>query len=76
MRGTVSFHPADAAFFEGTIAALLAGRKVQPEPWLSEALRARSAWRAARPVISALERAFQQAEPPRAHEGASLFERV
>jgi hypothetical protein len=76
VRGTISFHPVDAALFEGLIAGLLAGRKVQPESFLAEAVRVRYAWIVSRRTVSAIERAFEEAEPPKAAQGASLFERL
>lgn len=76
MRGTISFHPVDAAFFEGVIAGLLAGRKVQPEAFLAEAVPVRHSWIASRRTIRAIERAFEEAEPPKAVEGANLFARI
>jgi hypothetical protein len=76
VRGTISFHPLDAAFFEGPIAGLLAGRKVQPEPYLVEAVRVRHSWIASRHTIQAIERAFDEAEPPKPAEGATLFARI
>jgi len=76
VRGTISFHPVDPALFEGLIAGLLGGRKVQPEPFLIEALRVRTPWTASRRTVAAIERAFEEAEPPKAAEGASLLERI
>ncbi|HEX5043752.1 MAG TPA: hypothetical protein VFV75_12650 [Candidatus Polarisedimenticolaceae bacterium] len=76
MRGTISFHPVDPALFEGLIAGLLAGRKVQPEPFLVEAVRVRAPWIVSRRTVATIEQAFQDAEPPRAAEGASLLERI
>ena len=76
MRGTISFHPADPALFEGLIAGLLAGRKVQPEPFLIDAVRVRTPWIVSRRTVQAIERAFEEAEPPKAAEGASLIERI
>ena len=76
MQGTISFHPVDPAFFEGLIAGLLAGRKVQPEPFLAEALRVRTPWILSRLTVATIERAFEDAEPPKAAEGASLLERI
>jgi hypothetical protein len=76
VRGTISFHPVDPALFEGLIAGLLAGRKVQPEPFLAEAVRVRTPWIISRRTVAAIERAFEDAEPPKAAEGASLLERL
>ena len=76
MRGTISFHPVDPALFEGVIAGLLAGRKVQPDPFLVEAVRVRTPWIVSRLTVAAIERAFEEAEPPKAPEGASLLERI
>lgn len=76
MQGTISFHPVDPAFFEGLIAGLLAGRKVQPEPFLAEAQRVRTPWILSRLTVATIERAFEDAEPPKAAEGASLLERI
>jgi hypothetical protein len=76
VRGTVAFHPVDASLFGGAIAALLAGEKVQPEPFLAEAVRMRHSRAAAARTIRSIERALADAEPPKAPEGAGIFERI
>src|SRR4029079_12727729 len=53
MKGLVSFHPVDLAFFDELIAPLAAGRKVNPESFLQRAPRLRqTAWIARRYVIA------------------------
>jgi hypothetical protein len=63
MNGAVSFHPVDVEFFDELVGALVAGRKVNPEPYLEAALRVRqSCWQASR-YVRALELALEALEP-------------
>lgn len=76
MRGTVSFHPVDPSFFEETIGALLAGRKVQPQGFVDAAIAVRRSWWVARRTVRALEAALEAAEPPKPERTGGLFERI
>lgn len=74
MIGTVSFHPVDLALFDELIAPLIAGRRVNPEPFLAEAIRLRhSHWRSRR-YMRALETILAEAKPPELAPGASLLQ--
>jgi len=76
MKGLVSFHPVDLAFFDELIAPLAAGRKVNPESFLQRAPRLRqTAWIARRYVI-ALEQLAVAAEAPKADATASPWKRL
>lgn len=76
MRGTLSFHPVDVAFFDDVVAALLSGRKINPEPYLAEALRVRSSWAAARAWPRAVATLAASAELPAVAPSAGLWERI
>ena len=41
MKGYVSFHPVDLSFFDGLIAPLVAGQKVNPDAFLQQAANLR-----------------------------------
>lgn len=76
MQGTVSFHPVDLGFYDGLIQPLLAGEKVNPESWLTQALRVRvNAWHAAR-YAALFEDLMAQIEPPPAPEESTLWVKV
>ena len=76
MKGTISFHPVDVAFFDDVIAPLLAGRKINPEPFVADALRVRNAWAAARSWPRAVATLAASVEPPAADASAGLWERI
>ncbi|HEX6851330.1 MAG TPA: hypothetical protein VF139_07955 [Candidatus Polarisedimenticolaceae bacterium] len=76
MRGLVSFHPADVAFFDDVIAPLVAGRKINPEPYLQEAIRLRKTWWRARRWPRALTELVEAATPPSADPTARLWDRI
>ena len=74
MIGTVSFHPVDLTLFDDLIAPLIAGRRVNPERILAEAIRLRlNLWRARR-YTRALETVLAGARPPEIAPGASLLQ--
>jgi hypothetical protein len=64
LRGIVSFHPASPALFDGFFAALVAGRKVNPDPFLADAVGIRRSAARARRIQRALELLLEAAEPP------------
>jgi hypothetical protein len=74
VKGTLSFHPLDVAFFDATIAPLVAGRKIDPEPFTGEAVRVRRTHREARRYIRAVDAVLAAAHPPPLPEGAGLWE--
>ncbi len=76
MKGKVSFHPVDVAFFDGTIAPLVSGGKIDPEPFVAEASRIRKIhWQAHR-YARALRALRAAAEPPAQPEGAGMWNNV
>ncbi len=76
MRGTLSFHGVDLAFFDETVASLVAGRKVNPDAFVVEALRVRqSAWHARR-YVRALESVLASGGPPQAAPDAGLLQKI
>ncbi len=76
MKGTLSFHPVDPAFFDVTIAPLVRGGKIDPDPFLARAVRLRlQCWRARR-IPRALERILAAAAPPQPEPGARLWDKV
>lgn len=74
MKATVSFHPVRLGFFDETIQPLVAGRKVNPEGYLNDALRFRRHAHRARRYLLALEERLVASEPPRADPGAGLLQ--
>ena len=76
MKGLISFHPLDTGFFDEMIAPLVAGRKVNPERFVGEAVRLRkNAWHVRR-YARALESALAGATPPEAAADAKPWSRV
>lgn len=76
MRGLVSFHPVDPAFFDDVVAPLVAGGKINPEAYLQEAIRLRKVWWRARRWPRALTELVQTATPPSADPSARLWDRI
>ncbi len=76
MRRTVSFHPVDPSFFEGVIEPLVAGEKINPEPYLEASLRQMIAsWESAR-YKQTLDFLREQIDPPPPPEEGSLWDKV
>ena len=76
MKGTVSFHPVELAFFESTILPLLAGEKVNPELYVSRALKLHATAVLARGYLDTLERLIEESQPPPPPPGASHWTRL
>jgi hypothetical protein len=76
MKQTVSFHPVDPGFFETVVAPLVAGRKINPESFLLEALDARGHATRARRAPIALETIQEESRYREAPADASLWEKV
>jgi hypothetical protein len=76
VKGTVSFHPVDVAFFDGTIAPLVSGGKIDPEPFVAEAVRVRRIHWQARRYARAIETLRAAAEPPRQPQGVGVWDSV
>ena len=73
MKGTLSFHPVKLGFFDEIVQPLVAGRKVNPEPYLDEAVRFRNyLWRSRR-YQKALQEMLDRGEPPRPEPGGGLL---
>jgi len=76
MQGTVSFHPIDPSFFEGMIEPLVAGEKINPEPYLEASLRQMIAsWESTR-YKQTLDFLREQIEPPPPPDEGSLWDKV
>jgi hypothetical protein len=76
MKGYVSFHPVDLAFFDELIAPLVAGRKVNPDEFLHRSVRLRRTGWVARGFAIAVEQFAAAAEPPSADPAASPWRRL
>ena len=76
MKGFISFHPVDLQFFDGLIAPLVTGRKIDPEPFVKRATRIRRNGHMARRFALALERLAAASEPPAADPAASPWRRL
>jgi len=76
MKGYVSFHAVDLSFFDELIAPLVAGRKVDPDPFVRRATHLRrNGWVARRFTVAAWQLAAE-AEPPEADPAASRWQRL
>ena len=75
MNRIVSFHAVDMAFFDETVAPLIAGRTINPEPVLTRALHVRRHLHQTRGYLAALEDLWIQAEPPQEEPGSGLVGR-
>src|SRR5580765_1488780 len=76
MKGFVSFHPIDLAFFDDLVAPLVAGRKVNPESFLVDAIRVRRNGWVARRYVVALEQLAMSAEAPKPDPSGNLWQRL
>lgn len=76
MKGFVSFHPVDLAFFDELIAPLSGGRKVNPEEFLAAAGRLRRHGWIARRFAVALDALARTAEAPKADPEGNLWQRL
>jgi hypothetical protein len=76
MKGTVSFHPIDVAFFDGVIGPLCEGGKINPEVYLRDALRIRPVWWQARRFARGLESLATRAVAPEPSAEDSFWSRV
>jgi hypothetical protein len=76
MRGVVSFHPVDVAFFDEIVGPLWEGGKINPEAYLRDALRLRHVWWEARRFVRGLEHLAEGAAAPEAPGGGNLWQRV
>src|SRR5262245_48076807 len=76
MKGLVSFHPVDVAFFDELIAPLTSGRKVNPESFLQTALRVRRSGWDARRYSLALQGLAALIEAPKADPKSSMWQRL
>jgi hypothetical protein len=63
MKGVVSFHPVDVEFFDGTIAPLLSGKKIDPDAFLARALPMRRYRYEVRRYASSVETLIETAGP-------------
>lgn len=73
MKGLVSFHPVSLELFDDLFSPLIAGLKVNPEEFLSRAIRVRAnAWQAGR-YVNALGSILDSAGPASAPPGAGLW---
>jgi hypothetical protein len=76
MKGLISFHPADPAFFRGLVQPLCAGEPIDQEPFLARALGLRmGAWTSRRYVVT-LERLLGMSTPPPPPSQGSLWEKL
>ena len=75
MNRIVSFHPVDMAFFDETVAPLIAGKTINPEPVLSRALHVRRHLHQTRGYLATLEDLWIQAQPPREEPESGLVGR-
>jgi hypothetical protein len=76
MKGFVSFHPVDVAFFDELVAPLTAGRKVNPEAFLQKAATVRRSGWVARRFAVALEGLAAEIEAPKADPSSSVWQRL
>jgi len=76
MKGYVSFHPVDLSFFDGLIAPLVAGQKVNPDAYLQQAANLRRSGWVARRFALAVEQLAALSRPPDADPAASRWQRL
>ena len=76
MKGLVSFHAVDLAFFDDLIAPLVAGSKINPDDFLKRATRFRQTAWIARGVALAVDELAAAIEAPGPEPGASPWQRL
>lgn len=75
MRGTVSFHPVDTAFFDELLNPLLEGKKVNPEEYVKRAIRVQAVSWSCAPYLRCLEYYLELLAPPPPPTEGKLWER-
>ncbi|TDI45725.1 MAG: hypothetical protein E2P00_03105 [Acidobacteria bacterium] len=76
MRGLISFHPVEPAFFMEVVQPLVSGGKIDPEPYLLRALRHRvGAW-STRRYIRTLDLLLEESTPPPPPTTGSRWEKL
>lgn len=76
MQGTVSFHPVDLQFFDDLIQPLLAGGKVNPEEYLTLAMRLRAIQSNVDRYTEVLEQHLEGVKPPPPPAEGKLWDKV
>ncbi len=76
MKGLLSFHPVDLRFFDEVVSPLVAGRKINPEPFVAAVLQhGRAAWAATR-WTRALTASLAAAAPPELDPAAPVWRKL
>jgi hypothetical protein len=76
MRGLISFHPVEPGFFHEVVQPLVAGDKIDPEPFLQRAMEMRVGSWAARRYVHTMELLLEQSVPPPPPTGGTLWEKM
>ena len=76
MKGIFSFHPVRVEFFDDIVQPLVAGRKVNPETYLHDALRLRTYPSRTRRYQWAIEDILVVSEPPKPEKGAGILKNL
>jgi len=76
MRGLISFHPVEPDFFHEVVQPLVAGQKIDPEPYLARAMKMRIASWAARRYVHSMDLLLEMSVPPPPPTGGTLWEKV
>lgn len=76
MRGRLAFLPARVTFFDDVIGALLAGRKINPDEFVTDATRLRRHLARARRWPLAIRALIEEARPADAAPGSTVWQRV
>jgi hypothetical protein len=76
VRGLISFHPVDLAFFDDVIAPLVVGEKINPEAFLGDARRMRATSLQVEPYRQGLVALLARLEPPAPPTEGSMWTKV
>src|SRR5262245_55645634 len=76
MKGVLSFHPVDVGFFDDVIAPLIAGKKIDPDPFIAKVLPMRRYRWEVRRYASSIETLLETAGPVKPQREDSVLKKI
>jgi len=76
MKGVISFHPVDVGFFDDLIAPLIAGKKIDPDPFLARVLPMRRYRWEIRRYTSSIETLLETAGPVKPQREDNVLKKI
>src|SRR5262245_14123573 len=76
MKGVLSFHPVDVGFFDDVIAPQIAGKKIDPDPFIAKVLPMRRYRWEVRRYASSIETLLETAGPVKPQREDSVLKKI